>query len=55
MTSALNSREISVASAAQIGQNQQHRLLQNGAGKFVILSFLIFIKKIFHFFSQAMK
>ena len=32
MTTAANSREISVAAAAQIGQHQQHRLIQNGAG-----------------------
>ena len=32
MTSAANSREISVAAATQIGQHQQHRLIQNGAG-----------------------
>ena len=34
MTSAANSREISVAAATQIGQHQQHRLIQNGAGNF---------------------
>ena len=33
MTTAANSREISVAAAAQISQHQQHKLIQNGAGK----------------------
>ena len=36
MTSAANSREISVAAATQIGQHQQHRLIQNGAGNFFL-------------------
>ena len=43
MTSAANSREISVAAATQIGQ---HRLIQNGAGNFFLESCNSFLSKV---------
>ena len=46
MTSAANSREISVAAATQIGQHQQHRLIQNGAGNFFLESCNSFLSKV---------